>query len=451
MRAQTKDPGLRALPHSAEAERAFLAVILLCPERMSLIRSMVPSPEPLYLGRHKEIYAAMLELFDAGEGIDLRTLQATLERRGVFEKVGGLAYLAALDIELPLTGLEDTHRYCRIIVERWTQRRLIEWGSVATQRALGGQKPQEALEQLSAALDSLTVALTATEKRPATLLEALQEYDPLEDRSAKRGLSTGFLDLDNISGGLRPGELTVLAASPGAGKSALALQVADALTRSGRTVRMHSLEDPIEDMMERILAQRSHVPHESIRRGSLTKKDADELDFVVDNSLVAAERFQIDVRTGISAEQIKAGAQLAKARGDLDLVIVDSLGLLRRPQGFESERHRLSQMTRVFHDLAMECGIPVLLIHHLSRAPINDGRAPRMTDLRDSGEIEQWAYAVWLLWRPEQWLEEGSDEWAEWHGKAKLLVAKNRGGETGTVTLAWIGAHVAFRDLHWKT
>jgi replicative DNA helicase len=443
---------VRVLPHSVEAERAMLAAALLSPDVLPAVAGRL-ALDDFYLERHRLIYAAMVELRESGAGIDLRTLQARLEHAGAWERSGGMAYLAALDLDLPDLGSVD--RYVELVKERSVRRRLIaSLGSVVGDAFDGrGVDAAEALSRAETAVREL--GAEASRRTLTPLTELFEETTArLEERATGEllGIPSGFPDWDRLSEGLVAGQLVVVAGRPGMGKTSLALDVARHVAiRRALPVAVFSLEMSRLELTQRILAAESGLPFADLRAARLDERDWSKLYHTMKRA-DGAPLF-IDDSAAPSAAEIASKARSLKARRGLALVVVDYLQLLREPvgrggreragrSGYESRQQEVAALSRAFKVLAKELEVPVIVLSQLSRKPEERTRdhRPVLADLRESGAIEQDADMVCFVYREELYKKDDPGV----RGLAELIVDKNRNGPTGTVELVFLGERATF-------
>ncbi len=430
------------LPQSEESERAVLAAALLAPPVLPQISGRLVV-EDFYLERHQLIYKAMLDLQDDGSEIDLRTLQARLELKGSFGTVGGVAYLAGLDLDLPDLGRVVT--YVEIVKERSVRRRLVLACSEISAGCLeGGLDATEALGQAEKMIFGL--GEEATHKGFSPLAKIYEEtVASLEERSGGLlGLATGFYDWDNMTQGLVSGNLIIVAGRPGMGKTSFALNVAQhAAIRENRSVGIFSLEMSEQELVQRVMSSESDLPFASLRAGRLTRDQWSKLYDMIRRTTSAP--LYIDDSPNPSLLEISSKARRLKAEKGLDLLIIDYMQLMQAGGRYESRQLEISAISRGLKQLAKEVEIPVMALSQLSRQPerrTGDHR-PQLADLRESGSIEQDADMVCFIYRDEMYNKDDPDN----KGLAELIVAKHRNGETGKVNLVFLGENTSFRNL----
>lgn len=481
-------PGLsqRLPPANLAAEQALLGALLannLAYERVSDFLL----PEHFVDGIHGRIYGAIRRRAEAGQLADAVTLKAEFEHSGVLEEVGGTAYLAQL--VAAMVGVINAGEYGRIIHDAWLRRQLVEIGETVVNNAFGAEPELDGAGQVEAAEQSLfdLAAHGRTDSGFVTFETALAQAIGAAERAFHRtghvsGLATGLRDLDKKTGGLHPSDLLILAGRPGMGKTALATKIAfgaarallgeahskDQHANSASCVAIFSLEMSAEQLATRLLAEESRVSGDSIRRGQIAQRDFDR--FVQVAREVGSLPLQIDDTPAITLSAMRTRCRRLKRTRGLALVVVDYLQLMRPPPGARPENRVLevSQITQGLKALAKELAIPVLACSQLSRAvESRDDKRPQLSDLRESGSIEQDADLVMFVYRDEYYLKqrepkqmafatedkyrEAHDKWKRdmdtVHNRAELLIEKQRHGPTGKVDLFFEDDFTRFADL----
>lgn len=432
----------RSLPHSEESERAVLAGAMLDPALLPSVSGRLTA-EDFYSERHRILYRTMIGLQEGSTEIDLRTLQASLEQQDRLEAVGGIAYLASLDLDLPDLGRLDA--YVEIVKERSIRRRLIEACGEITRNCLdGGLEAQEALSRAEQAV--LGLGEEAIQRGFVQLARIFHEtLADLEERPDRGfiGLRTGYVDLDDITRGLNPGNLIIIAGRPGMGKTSLALNIAEHVAiREARSVGLFSLEMSQEELALRILSSEVDVPFGPLRSGHLSQKQWNRV--IQSVKSVSRAPLYIDDSANPTLLELASKARRLKAEQGLDLVVLDYLQLMQAGGRYESRNLEIAAITRGLKQLAKELNVPVIALSQLSRQPerrTGDHR-PQLADLRESGSIEQDADLVMFIYRDEMYNAESPDR-----GVAELIVAKHRNGQTGTIKLVFLGETTKFCNL----
>lgn len=434
----------KSLPFSEESERAVLASVLLDPRILPTISGRL-RPEDCYLEKHQILYGAMLELQEGGTEVDLRTLQAKLEQRGQLDRVGGLAYLASLDLDLPDLGRVDT--YVEIVKERSIRRRLIQVSSDIVRDCLdGGVEAELALGRAEQAIFGL--GEEAVQRGFASIGEIFHEtLEDLEERpgSTLIGVPTGFTDLDRKTHGLNRGNLIIIAGRPGMGKTSLALNMAhNVAMKEKRPVAIFSLEMSQQELALRVLCAEANVPFSRLRSSHLSNKEWSRIVEVV-RADSGAPLF-IDDDPNPTLLEIGSKARRLKQEKGLDLLIIDYLQLMEAGGKYENRNLEIAAISRGFKQLAKELDIPVVALSQLSRQPERRGsdHRPQLADLRESGAIEQDADLVMFVYRDWVYNSDPDDPQSDARNQAELILAKHRNGETGTVPLVFIGEITKF-------
>jgi replicative DNA helicase len=431
-----------SLPHSEESERAVLGGALVDPGVFASLSGRLVGGD-FFAERNRLIFEAMLEVQASDNAIDMRTLQAQLEQRKQLEKIGGVAYLASLDLELPDLGRLDS--YVEIVKERSVRRRLIAACGDITRNCLdGGLIAQEALGRAEQAI--LGLGEDAIQKGFVPLSKIFKDtLADLEERptSGLVGLSTGFTDLDDMTKGLVPANLIIIAGRPGMGKTSLALNIAEHVAiRENKAVGVFSLEMSQHELALRVISAESDVPFGPLRSGHLSQRQWNKVVETV-RSVSAAPLF-IDDSANPTLLEIASKARRLKAEQDLGLIVVDYLQLMQAGGRYENRNLEISAITRGLKQLAKEVNVPVVALSQLSRNPERRGsdRRPQLADLRESGSIEQDADLVAFIYRDEVYNPETEDP-----GIAELIISKHRNGETGTIRMVFFGENTRFRTL----
>jgi replicative DNA helicase len=433
----------KSLPHSEESERAVLAAILLDPRVLPTVSGRL-RPDDCYLERHRILYESMLELQEANTHVDMRTLQAKLEHKGALEKVGGVAYLASLDLDLPDLGRVET--YVEIVKERSVRRRLIEASGEIIRDCLdGGVDADVALARAEQSVFAL--GEEAVKRGFVSIGEVIHEtLEDLEERpgSTLIGVPTGFIELDRMTHGLNRGNLIIIAGRPGMGKTSLALNIAQHVAlREKRGAAIYSLEMSQQELALRILCSESNVPFSSLRRGHLSQAQWGR---IIQTAKAAADApLYIDDSPNPTLLEVASKARRLKAEKGIELVILDYLQLMQAGGRYENRNLEIAAISRGMKQLAKELDLPVIALSQLSRAPERRGsdHRPQLADLRESGSIEQDADLVAFVYRDE--IYNPDDE--EVKNLAELIIAKHRNGVTGTVDLVFLGETTSFRNL----
>jgi replicative DNA helicase len=439
----------RAFPHNLEAERAVLGSILLDNGALNIALETL-SKDDFFSEAHRLTFEKMLELFEKSRTIDLVTLSEELGKEGLLEKVGGASYLAALTDGVPIGSTASVAEYSRIVREKALVRRLINASNNVIARCLEATDDPETLIDLAQS----QVFEIAEQKVKSGFLgvrdivkSSFGTIDVLFDRGQRvTGVETGFVDLDNLTSGLQPGELIIVASRPSLGKTALALNIAAHAAKKGSVVGVFSLEMSKESLLIRLLCSEARIDSHKLRTGFSSREDWNKLTQAL-GRLAEAPLF-IDDTPALSIMQIRAKARRLKAERGLDLLIVDYLQLVTGHGRFENRTQEVSFISRSLKSIAKELRVPVVALSQLSRAPEQrPGQRPQLSDLRESGSIEQDADVVIFIFREKRTAEEAEAE-ADRHGlETKLIIGKQRNGPTGEVPVVFQRVHVRFENI----
>ncbi len=425
----------RLPPQSIEAEQSVLGALLIDKDAVIEVAEFLRADD-FYRGHHGTIYAAVLDLYERREPVDLVTVSEVLERNGHLDAVGGSAYLTSL-INLTPTAVNAVH-YGRIVERKAVLRNLI-----AAAGRIAGIGYEETAD-VSAAVDRAEQELFAVSQKrieagfsplKALLHSAYDRLDYLHQHKGEiSGVKTGFKDLDTLTTGLQRSDLIVLAARPSIGKTSLALNIAEhAAVREGKTVGIFSLEMSKEQLVLRLLSSVANIDSQRLRTGFLEEMDFTRLAPAMNN--LAEAPIYIDDTPNISTMELRTKARRLQAEAGLDMLVVDYLQLMQSTiQSRDANRvQEVSEITRGLKSLARELQVPVVALSQLSRqAEMRESKEPRLSDLRESGSIEQDADLVIFLWREK---ERGTEE-ADADGEVvKLRLAKHRNGPTGELAL----------------
>jgi replicative DNA helicase len=441
----------RGLPANIDAERSILGAILLDNFTYTQASSENLQADDFSLDSHRRIYGRITELADSGRPVDLVTLAEELSRRKEVEAIGGVAYLSSLTDGLP--HRPNIEQYVRIVKDKALLRGLIFAANAAVARAMDEAEPaQDVLTSAEAAIYELSDKRFTSGFRDVKQIvkESFGSIDALYERGQRvTGLETHFVDLDNLTSGLQRSDLIIIAARPSMGKTALALNIAEnAAVKDNKVVGMFSLEMSREALLLRLLCSNAIVDSHKLRTGFLGRDDYQKL--VAALGRLAEAPVFIDDTPGITISEMRAKARRLQHQmgGRLDLLIVDYLQLMSggAPGGkarFENRTQEVSAISRGLKLLAKELRVPVIGLSQLSRAPESRGgdHRPQLSDLRESGSIEQDADLVGFIFREEVYNPTPENE-----GFAELIIAKQRNGPTGKVDLAFLKRSTRFES-----
>jgi len=438
----------RSLPHNLEAERSVLGAILLHNDAFNLAAEVIDSGD-FFRDAHRRIFEKMVKLSERNDAIDLVTLKEELTRAGELDEVGGPAYIAALVDGVPRST--NVEHYAKIIKEKATLRSLIS----SANRILA--TAYEAEEEADVILDQAEHAIFAIADDKVrdgfvSLRELAQgSLDTIEKLHARKelitGVPTGFTDLDEMTSGLQPADLIIIAARPSMGKTSLVLNMAQHVgTRTGRTAGIFSLEMSKEQLFLRMLTAEARIDAHRLRGGFLGERDWGRLSQAI-GTLSEAKIF-IDDTASIGILEMRAKCRRLASEHGLDLVVIDYIQLMQGRGRFENRTLELASISRSLKGLAKELKVPIVVLSQLSRAPESrSDHRPQLSDLRESGALEQDADVVMFIYREDVYADKSAPPSADMQGIAELIIGKQRNGPTGTVKLAFIREFTRFENL----
>ena len=433
----------RTPPHDIAAEQCVLGGMLLSKDAISDVLEVI-RPHDYYRPAHQLVHEVVLDLYGRGEPADAVTVAAELTKRGDLTRVGGAPYLHTLIASVPTAA--NAGYYARIVRERAILRRLVEVGTRIVQLGYSGDgDADELVDRAEAEIYGVSDRRVSDDYHPLSEIMpgALDEIEAIGSRGgALTGVPTGFSDLDALTNGLHPGQMIVIAARPALGKSTLALDLARAATvKHGLPCVIFSLEMGRNEITMRLLSAEARVPLHSMRTGQMSDEDWTRLARRM--SEVVEAPLYIDDSPNMSMMEIRAKCRRLKQRHDLKLVIIDYLQLMSSPKRVENRQQEVSEMSRSLKLLAKELDVPVIAVAQLNRGPEQrTDKKPLLSDLRESGSIEQDADMVILLHREDAYERESPRA-----GEADFIVAKHRNGPTATVTVAFQGHFSRFVDM----
>ena len=428
-------------PHNTDAERSVLGSAMLNRDALFDVIEIV-SPDDFYNKANQEIFSAMRDMYNTGKACDIVTVTEELKKRGTLAASGGSAYISALTSEIPSTV--NAAEYARIIAEEAALRRLIQASEEIRESCFDQKDTSEDI--MDDAEKKIFAIAESGQKRDYTSVKDVMftDMDIISKRSMQSGsltgVTSGFRDLDNKLGGFQKSDLIIVAARPGMGKTAFALNVAlNAAEKGGANVLIFSMEMSKEQLGQRLIAMKANVDMEDISKGNVQGDKWREI--IVASETIGQCNINIDDTPHPSVYEIRNKCRRMKANQGLDLIVVDYLGLMIEKA--DNVVQEVSQLTRSFKLLAREMDCPVLLLSQLSRTPdqrVNNHR-PVLSDLRDSGSIEQDADVVLFLYRDDYYNKE-----SEKPGVCEVNVAKHRNGPPGEVDLTWVARYTKFSD-----
>ena len=436
----------RTLPHNLEAERSVLGAVLLHNEAFNRAAELIGARD-FYRDAHRRIFEKMIILSERNEAIDLVTLKEELGRSGSLDDVGGPAYIASLVDGVPRAV--NVEHYARIVKEKSTLRNLIYSANKILTSAY------EADEDASIILDRaeqdiFAIAEGSIREGFVSMRDlAHLSFETIEKAHARQqlitGVPSGFADLDELTAGFQPSDLIIIAARPSMGKTSLVLNIAQHVgIKTDMTVGVFSLEMAKEQLFLRLLQAEAAIDGHRLRTGFLGEKDWGKLSQAL-GTLSEAKIF-IDDSPAIGVLEMRAKARRLKAEHGLHLLVVDYIQLMQGRGRFENRVLEVASISRGLKGLAKELKIPVVILSQLSRASESQRRRPQLSDLRESGALEQDADVVLLIYREDQF-----DPTPENAGVAEIIVGKQRNGPTGSIRLAFIKEHTRFESLATRT
>lgn len=434
----------RTLPHNLDAERSVLGAILLRNEAINAAVEVL-RPDDFYREAHQLLLEHMIQLSERGDAIDLITLSESLTRADALEKVGGPAYITRLVDGVPRST--NVEYYAQIVKEKSTLRRLItEAGKIAAEAYDADRDASEILDDAERSIFSIADARIGDGFTPLSDLvdsaldtvERLQQY-----KSLVTGVPTGFYDLDARTSGMQPTDLVIIAARPSMGKTSFVINIAqNAALEHGKVVGVFSLEMSKEQLFMRMLTSEARVDSQRLKQGMLLERDLPAIAQAAEKLSMA--KVFIDDTASIGVLEMRAKARRLKAEHGLDMLVIDYVQLMQGRGRFENRQQELTSISRSLKGLAKELHVPILILSQLSRAP--DARAdhrPQLSDLRESGALEQDADVVMFIYREDRY--KGPED--QDTGEAEIIIAKQRNGPVGTVRLAFISDYTRFENL----
>ncbi|HHV29552.1 MAG TPA: replicative DNA helicase [Clostridium sp.] len=433
----------RIPPQNIEAEQSVIGAVLLDKEVLSSVTEIISSKD-FYREDHREIFEAIMDLYEKAEPIDLITVSEQLKVRGSLEGVGGLEYLTNLASSVPTTA--NAKHYAKIVEEKSVLRRLIRASSEIVNMGY------EASEEVSYVLDKAEKNIFDVLQKRNTqgffpikdvLIDTFNQLEELyNSKGYVTGIPTGFADLDYKTAGLQNSDLVLIAARPAMGKTSFVLNIAQHAAIHARVpVAIFSLEMSKEQLVNRMLCCEAMVDSQKMRTGKLEDSDWQKVARAL--GPLSEAPIYIDDTPGVSVMEIRAKCRRLKIEKNLGLVVIDYLQLMQGRGKGDSRQQEISEISRSLKILAKEIDVPVLTLSQLSRAPeLRTDHRPILSDLRESGAIEQDADIVMFLYRDDYYNPD-----SEKKNIAEVIIAKHRHGSTGTVDLAWLGQYTKFANL----
>lgn len=436
-------------PHDIEAEKAVLGSMLQSGDAVSDVIDRL-KPGDFYIKEHSEIYKAFLEMYKHSIAIDIKTAYSQLSKMKTIELVGGMTYLGRLSSDAIVPS--NAKYYAETVLAKSNMRQLITEADLIRSKAYDGEGSSD--EILDFAEQRIFQIAQGTQTRNYVdindvLVENIKEIRDLEQNKGKLpGITTGFLDLDKLLGGLQPTDLVIVAARPGMGKTSFALNVAENAAKAGHSVLIFSMEMSKEQLGQRMLSMSSLVDMEHIKTGNLTPGEWENISDAQDG--FEDLKISIDDASEVSILEMKNKCRRLKAERGLDLIVIDYLQLMSLGYNVEQREKEVSAITRNIKILAKELDCAVVLLSQLSRkTEARTDHRPQLADLRDSGSIEQDADVVIFLRREDYYQNEDEPAEVDPGGSStcEVSIAKHRNGPTGTIRLAWIARYTKFGNL----
>jgi len=437
---------VRTPPNHPEAERSVLGAMLRSNSASMLAMELLIA-EDFYDPANREIFAAMCTLAASGRAIDIVTLDDELTRRGKLDAVGGSTYLIELSTGVPSAA--NIQAYISIVDEKSTLRKLINAAeSILGECYAAEEETQDILENAEKSIYDITMRKGGQELQPIqpVLISTFEKIEELFKNHGKiEGVPTGYTELDNLLTGLHGGEMILIAARPAMGKTSIGMNfIENAAIRAGKSAAVFSLEMPSEQLAMRMLCTEALVDMQKVRRGQLS--DDDWLRLSEAMIKIGPSSLYIDTSPGITVSEMRSKCRRLQLEHGLDVILIDYLSLMTASGRFGSRQEEVASISRSLKSLALELKVPIIALQQLSRAPTGrSSHRPMLSDIRESGAIEQDADVVMFLHR-EDYYDPNTPE----KNIAELIIAKQRNGSLGTVKLGWKGEFTKFIDLSPK-
>lgn len=443
MNALTEVRDMKVPPQNQEAEQSVLGAMLLDNDAINRVVEEL-TPEDFYRGAHRRVFDSIIALYQQNEPADLVTITTHLKNHGGLDEVGGASYLASLVDRVPSAA--NVGSYARIVREKAVLRKLIEG---ATQIAESGYQLEGNVDQCVDNAEKIIfdIAQKRLKQGFASVREVVKDsFKAIEQLYERKelitGVSTGYKDLDRITCGFQKSDLIIVAGRPSMGKTAFAINICEhAAIEMGVTCAIFSLEMSKEQLVQRMLCSRAEVEAGKLRGGFLAESDWPKLTRAA--GLLSEAPIFIDDTPAINVLEVRAKARRLQKNYGLGLIVVDYLQLMRGIGRIESREREISEISRALKALAKELSVPVVALSQLNRGvEARQDKRPQLSDLRESGAIEQDADVIAFVYRDEMYNKESPDA-----GKAEIIIGKQRNGPTGKVMLAFRGAYTRFDDL----
>ena len=435
----------RVMPHNIEAEQSVVGAMLMDKDAI-LTAAEIVSGQDFYQTAYGVIFDSMVELFNEGKPVDLVTLQERLKEKDVPPEIASLEFVRDLVSAVPTSA--NVKYYAQIVADKSMLRKLIKLNDEISNTCYAGKESLEAiLETTEKSMFQLLQQRNTGEYVPIRQV-VLNALDRIEKASKSKGtvtgIPTGFIDLDYKLSGLQPSDLILVAARPSMGKTAFVLNIAQYVAfKKDRATAIFSLEMSKEQLVNRLFSLESQVDAQALRTGNM--KDSDWEKLIEGAGMIGKSKLIIDDTPGISVSELRSKCRKYKLEHGLDLIIIDYLQLMTGSVGkrSESRQQEISEISRSLKGLARELNVPVIALSQLSRAvESRPDKRPMLSDLRESGAIEQDADVVMFIYRDEYYNKD-----SEYKKQAEIIIAKQRNGPVGTVHLAWLGEYTKFANL----
>ena len=434
---------LRVQPHDLVAEQSVLGAIFINPEKLITVREFIEADD-FYKYSHRVIFKAMVTLSDRNDAIDATTVRTILDDQDDLQNIGGISYLVDLVNSVPTSA--NAEYYAKIVAEKAMLRRIINRLTETVNQAYEGATESD---EIIANAEKALVDVSEHSNRSGfrKISEVLDvNFNTLEMRSQQTsdvtGLPTGFRDLDKITTGLHPDQLIILAARPAVGKTAFVLNIAQyAAFHEDMATAIFSLEMSKEQLVNRLFSLESRVDAQLLRSGNLSDADWEKL--IEGAGTIGKSHLIIDDTPGISISELRSKCRKYKLEHDLKLVIIDYLQLMSGSGRSDSRQQEISDISRSLKQLARELNVPVIALSQLSRqVEQRPDHRPMLSDLRESGAIEQDADVVMFIYRDDYYNKDSENK-----GIAEIIIAKQRNGPIGTVNLVWLPQYTKFANM----
>lgn len=435
----------RVMPHSIEAEQSVVGAMLMDKDAITTAGEII-SGDDFYQASYGVIFDSMIELFNEGKPVDLITLQERLKEKDVPAEIASLEFVRDLVTAVPTSA--NVKYYAQIVADKSLMRKMIKLNGSIENMCYAGKEPVESImEQTEKSMFQLLQRRTTGDYVPIKQV-VLNALDKIEKASKSKGtvtgIPTGFIDLDYKLSGFQPSDFILIAARPSMGKTAFVLNIAQYMAfKKNKAVAIFSLEMSKEQLVNRLFSLESQVDAQSLRTGNM--KDSDWEKLIEGAGIIGQSKLIIDDTPGISISELRSKCRKYKLEHGLDIIIIDYLQLMTGSVGrsSESRQQEVSDISRQLKGLARELNVPVVSLSQLSRAvESRPDKRPMLSDLRESGAIEQDADVVMFIYRDEYYNKD-----SEFKKQAEIIIAKQRNGPVGTVNLAWLGEYTKFANL----